>query len=176
MLDGDTIAVAGVGAVRYLGIDTPELHHPRKPVERFAARVAGRTVRLDTDVEERDAHGRLLAYVDAGDDMVNARLVAEGMAEQYPFAPSTLHKDHFARLERRAMRACRGQRGPAEGGPPRGCGQPGGLKLACDVMRHRPAIHVNVDSRGASADATSVPAALGSCVEVRERTTRVGAA
>lgn len=128
VLDGDTITVAGVGAVRYLGIDTPELHHPRKPVERFAARaaamnrrlVAGRTVRLETDVEERDAYGRLLAYVYVGDDMVNARLVAEGMAEAYPFAPNTLHKAHFARLERQAMRARRGQWGPAEGGPPWG--------------------------------------------------------
>jgi endonuclease YncB( thermonuclease family) len=67
VLDGDTIAVAGVGTVRYLGIDTPELHHPRKPVERFAVRaaamnrqlVAGRTVRLETDVkvERRGASG-----------------------------------------------------------------------------------------------------------------------
>jgi micrococcal nuclease len=128
VLDGDTIAVAGVGTVRYLGIDTPELHHPRKPVERFAVRaaamnrqlVAGRTVRLETDVEQRDAYGRLLAYVYVGDVMVNARLVATGMAEAYPFAPNTLHRERFARLQRDAMRFRRGQWGPAEGGPPWG--------------------------------------------------------
>lgn len=128
VLDGDTIVVAGVGTVRYLGIDTPELHHPRRPVERFAARaaamnrrlVAGRVVRLETDVEERDAYGRLLAYVYVGRTMVNARLVAEGMAEQFPFAPNTLHKAYFARLEREAMRQRRGQWGAAEGGPPWG--------------------------------------------------------
>ena len=128
VVDGDTIVVQGVGTVRYLGIDTPELHHPRKPVERFAARaaamnrrlVAGHLVRLETDVEERDAYGRLLAYVYVGPVMVNARLVADGMAEQYPFAPNTRHRAYFARLEREAMRMRRGQWGPAEGGPPWG--------------------------------------------------------
>lgn len=128
VLDGDTIRVAGVGTVRYLGIDAPELHHPRRPVERFAARaaaanrrlVAGRVVRLETDAEERDAYGRVLAYVHVGGVMVNARLVADGLAEQFPFAPNTRHRAMFARLEREAMRLRRGQWGPAEGGPPWG--------------------------------------------------------
>jgi micrococcal nuclease len=134
VVDGDTIVVQGVGTVRYIGIDTPELHHPRKPVERFAARaaalnrrmVAGRAVRLVTDVEERDAHGRLLAYVYAGDVMVNARLVELGAAEQFPYPPNTLHRAQFARLERAAMRARRGQWGSAEGGPPWGTVSPAG--------------------------------------------------
>lgn len=134
VLDGDTIVVQGVGTVRYIGIDTPELHHPRKPVERFAARAAAmnrsmvgdRTVRLVTDVEERDVHGRLLAYVYVGDVMVNARLVALGAAEQFPFPPNTLHRAEFARLEQQAMRARRGQWGAAEGGPPWGVISPGG--------------------------------------------------
>ncbi len=134
VVDGDTIVVAGVGTVRYLGIDTPELHHPRRPVERFAARasaanralVQGRTVRLETDAEQRDAYGRLLAYVYVGEVMVNAQLVRMGMARQYPFAPNTLHRDMFASLERQAMDARRGQWGPAEGGPPFGAVSPAG--------------------------------------------------
>lgn len=134
VLDGDTIVVQGVGTVRYIGIDTPELHHPRKPVERFAARAAAmnrgmvgdRIVRLVTDVEERDAHGRLLAYVYVGEVMVNARLVALGAAEQFPFPPNTLHRNEFAQLERQAMRARRGQWGAAEGGPPWGAISPAG--------------------------------------------------
>ena len=134
VVDGDTIVVEGVGTVRYIGIDTPELHHPRKPVERFAARaaqmnramVAGRTVRLVTDVEERDVHGRLLAYVYVGGAMVNARLMALGAAEQFPYPPNTLHRAEFARLERQAMRARRGQWGAAEGGPPWGAVSPAG--------------------------------------------------
>jgi micrococcal nuclease len=128
VLDGDTVVVEGVGTVRYVGIDTPELHHPRKPVERFAARAAainralvlGRTVRLETDVEPRDAYGRLLAYVYAGQVMVNAEMVRRGAAEQYPFPPNTRHRATFARLEARAMREGRGQWGSVEGGPPWG--------------------------------------------------------
>jgi micrococcal nuclease len=128
VLDGDTVVVEGVGTVRYVGIDTPELHHPRKPVERFAARAAainrrlvlGRTVRLETDVEPRDAYGRLLAYVYAGPVMINAEMVRRGAAEQYPFPPNTRHRAMFARLEARAMREGRGQWGAAEGGPPWG--------------------------------------------------------
>jgi micrococcal nuclease len=128
VLDGDTVLVEGVGTVRYVGIDTPELHHPRRPVERFAARAAainrrlvlGRTVRLETDVEARDAYGRLLAYVYVGEVMVNAEMVRRGAAEQYPFPPNTRHRAMFARLEARAVREGRGQWGPAEGGPPWG--------------------------------------------------------
>jgi micrococcal nuclease len=128
VLDGDTIVVDGVGTVRYLGIDTPELHHPRKPVERFAARAAafnralvdGREVRLVTDREDHDAYGRLLAYVYVGDVMVNAELVRAGDAESFAFEPNTLHKDLFDRLEDEARDAHRGQWGPLEGGPPYG--------------------------------------------------------
>ncbi|MGB1803978.1 MAG: thermonuclease family protein [Miltoncostaeaceae bacterium] len=105
-MDGDTVVVAGVGTVRYLGIDTPELHPPRHPVERYVARaavlsrtlVSGRTVTLETDVEERDAYGRLLAYVYVNGCMVNAGLVAEGAAEVFPFPPNTRHRTLFARL------------------------------------------------------------------------------
>ena len=128
VVDGDTVVVAGVGTVRYLGIDTPELHHPRRPVERYAARaaalnrrlVSGRIVTLETDVEERDAYGRLLAYVYVNGRMVNARLVAEGAAEAFPFPPNTRHRTLFARLQRDATAAGRGQWGSAEGGPPWG--------------------------------------------------------
>lgn len=128
IMDGDTIVVAGVGTVRYLGIDTPELHHPKKPVERFAARAAaanralveGREVRLETDAEPRDAYGRLLAYVYVGPVMVNAELMRQGMAESFAFAPNTRHRQLFDSLEHAARAAHRGQWGPLEGGPPYG--------------------------------------------------------
>ena len=128
VLDGDTIIVEGVGTVRYLGIDTPELHHPRKPVQRLAdqARVAnlrlvgGSAVRLVTDVEVRDAYGRLLAYVYRGEAMVNKKLVRQGLARSFPFAPNLTHAAEFAALERRARRDHLGLWGTREGGPPSG--------------------------------------------------------
>jgi micrococcal nuclease len=127
-VDGDTIVVAGAGTVRYLGIDTPELHHPSEPVERFARRAAranarmvvGRVVRLVPDRERRDRYGRLLAYVYVGRTMVNAELVRRGLARAYPFAPNTTHAGEFARLEREARGREVGLWGPAEGGPPWG--------------------------------------------------------
>jgi micrococcal nuclease len=128
VLDGDTIVVAGIGTVRYLGIDTPELHHPRKPVQRFAGRarianhglVAGSIVRLVTDVETHDKYGRLLAYVYRGSAMVNVELVRRGLARAYPFAPNLRHAPRFAALEREARRQHRGMWGDREGGPPTG--------------------------------------------------------
>ena len=128
VLDGDTIVVAGIGTVRYLGIDTPELHHPRKPVQRFAARarranrqlVEGVRVRLVTDAETRDAYGRLLAYVYRGGVMVNKELVRQGLARAFPFAPNLRHAAVFEVLERRARERHLGLWGTREGGPPTG--------------------------------------------------------
>ena len=75
VIDGDTIELDGGEKVRYIGIDTPETKHPRKPVqwmgkEATAANqvlVEGRKVQLEYDVERKDKYGRMLAYVWAGD-------------------------------------------------------------------------------------------------------------
>ncbi len=128
VMDGDTIEVAGAGAVRYIGIDTPELHHPRKPVQRMAeaamrvnaSLVAGRRVTLAFDREERDAHGRLLAYVFADGVFVNAEMMRRGLARPLAIAPNTRHRALFARLFRDARARGVGLWGRAEGGPPWG--------------------------------------------------------
>jgi micrococcal nuclease len=128
VVDGDTIVVAGVGAVRYIGIDTPELHHPRKPLQRMARAalranrelVAGRRVRLVFGRETHDVYGRTLAYVYVGDTMINAELVRRGLAHTLPIAPNTRHAAAFAALERSARRLGLGLWGSGEGGPPWG--------------------------------------------------------
>ncbi len=118
-MDGDTIHVRIAGSrekVRYIGIDTPESVRPGTPVECFAkaaaahnARlVAGRRVRLVTDVDERDRFGRLLAYVYVGDRMVNAELVRDGYATQLTVPPNVRHAALFRRLARAAREAGRG--------------------------------------------------------------------
>src|SRR5207244_12947299 len=75
VLDGDTIVVRRAGGpgetIRLLGVDTPETHHPRKPVQCYgpeasaytASRLFGQLVRLEDDVERHDVCGRRLAYV-----------------------------------------------------------------------------------------------------------------
>lgn len=36
MVDGDTLEVESIGEIRLIGVDTPELYHPLKPVQFFA--------------------------------------------------------------------------------------------------------------------------------------------
>ena len=86
------------------------MHHPRKgeePGGRDAMAVnrtlvAGRRVRLETDVQQRDRHGRLLAYVWIGDSMVNAELVRRGYAQVMTIPPNVRHQALFLKLEREA--------------------------------------------------------------------------
>jgi micrococcal nuclease len=119
VVDGDTIRVTVDGreeAVRYIGIDTPESVRPGSPVGCFAKAasaenrrlVGGRRVRLETDVEERDRYGRLLAYVYRGDTFVNAELVRRGFARPATFPPNVRHEKLFRTLAREARDAGRG--------------------------------------------------------------------
>jgi micrococcal nuclease len=123
--DGDTIDVTvgdRVERVRYIGVDAPEIAHEARgdrPARRGApggvaaarinaALVAGRSVRLELDVETRDRYGRLLAYVWVGHRMVNAALVARGYARAAPIPPNLRHAAWFATLESQARAARRG--------------------------------------------------------------------
>ncbi len=119
VVDGDTIKVEMNGqvyTVRYIGIDTPELHHPNKPVEYFAKEayeankklVEGKTVILEKDVSDTDRYGRLLRYVYVGDVFVNAYLVEQGYARAVTFPPDVKYAEFFRRLEREAREAGRG--------------------------------------------------------------------
>jgi micrococcal nuclease len=130
-VDGDTIHVRlgdRVEKVRYIGVNTPELHHPTRGEEpggreaRDVNRglVEGRRVRLDLDVQARDRHGRLLAYVWVGDVMVNAELVRLGFAQVMTVPPNVRHQALFVKLQRDARAARRGlwaaqavEKGPA---------------------------------------------------------------
>jgi len=119
VIDGDTIKVEIDGriyTVRYIGIDTPELHHPQKPVEYFAREayeknkelVEGKTVILEKDVSETDRYGRLLRYVYVDGLFVNAYLVEQGYARAVTFPPDVKYADLFRRLEKEAREAGRG--------------------------------------------------------------------
>ena len=122
-VDGDTIYVrlaGGVEKVRYIGIDTPEVHHPTRgeePGGRAATevnrRLLGREpVRLETDVQLRDRYGRLLAYVwvrrPEGEVMVNAELVRLGYAAVMTVPPNVRHAELFRKLAAEAREQHRG--------------------------------------------------------------------
>jgi len=116
VIDGDTIELASGERVRYLGIDTPETHHPDKPVECFGERaternrelVEGRTVYLVPDGEDRDQYGRLLRYVYADNTFVNGQLVWEGFGVARSFGEQPRLYQTLVQLERSARENARG--------------------------------------------------------------------
>lgn len=117
--DGDTIELDNGKFIRYIGIDTPELHHPKRSItpEYFAEEakeynkklVLGKRVRLEFDVDKEDKYKRLLAYVYVGETFVNARLIEEGYAKLYIFPPNTKYAEEFLELEQQAKKAKKGR-------------------------------------------------------------------
>jgi endonuclease YncB( thermonuclease family) len=97
IIDGDTIEVDTVGLVRLIGVDTPELYHPTRPVQYLAEGASqytksisdGKNVRLEFDRESFDKYGRRLAYVYFEDGrMLNAEIIKNGYGfayTKYPF-------------------------------------------------------------------------------------------
>lgn len=125
VIDGDTIVVRTRDereeTVRYIGINAPEIdwESDDRRGPGWAARtlnqrlVAGQVVRLELDAEPRDSHGRLLAYVYAGDVFVNARLVEEGWAFTVRIPPNDRHFHLLLDRQRAALAAGRGFWGEA---------------------------------------------------------------
>ena len=103
--------------VRYIGVDTPETHHPMRGVEPYGMEAAeanrklvdGKALRLEFDVQERDRYGRLLAHLYLEDGtFVNAWLVENGYAMVMTIPPNIKHQDLFLKLQREAREARRG--------------------------------------------------------------------
>ncbi|PIE85610.1 hypothetical protein CSA08_00965, partial [Candidatus Gracilibacteria bacterium] len=76
VIDGDTLLIrlesGELEKLRLIGVDTPEIKHPRKKVELYGKKASlftkryleGKTVILETDIQNyRDKYGRLLGYV-----------------------------------------------------------------------------------------------------------------
>lgn len=116
--DGDTIAVAQGGiteTVRFIGMDTPEVKDPRKPIQCYGAEasaktkslLSGKKVRLDPDPlgDNRDKYHRLLRYVYLPDGtFVNETLVKQGYAFAYVIFPFS-KLDQFKADEQAAQAA-----------------------------------------------------------------------
>lgn len=103
--DGDTIIIDMNGTnetLRFIGVDTPETHDPRKPIQCYGPEAAaytkklisdaGNKVRLSSDPEStnRDRYDRLLRYIYLPDGrLVQDELVKNGYAFYYPYFPYT---------------------------------------------------------------------------------------
>jgi micrococcal nuclease len=105
VVDGDTIDVLVVDQVirvRYIGIDTPEVHGGVEWMGREASAanerlVGGRRVVLEKDVSETDRYGRALRYVwlrDGGEwRLVNLALLRRGLATVATYPPDVKYVD-----------------------------------------------------------------------------------
>jgi micrococcal nuclease len=113
--DGDTLWVSGIGKVRLIGIDTPEVFGEVECFGRHASRFVERTapvgarVRYRLGIEQRDRYGRALAYVWLADGrFLNRLLLLRGLAQPLTIPPNVEYALGFARAARRAREAERG--------------------------------------------------------------------
>ena len=116
-VDGDTVIArfddGHVEKIRLLGVDTPEVVDPRKPVQCFGhvasaftkSRLEGRRVMLELDAEPRDKYGRLLAYVIVDGHRFDDELLARGYARFLVIPPNGSHARAMLQAELKARAA-----------------------------------------------------------------------
>ena len=116
VIDGDTIEVTIAGQthkVRYIGVDTPEIKHPDKPIEALGleaaafnqALVEGQDLLLVKDVSDTDSYSRLLRYVFVGSlegAFVNLELVRQGFAQANSYPPDVACDEILSQAEGQA--------------------------------------------------------------------------
>ena len=127
VVDGDTIVVRKDGKqikVRLIGLDTPEVVDPRKPVQCFGQEASdeahkildGQSVRLETDPSQdlHDKYGRLLAYVYVPANttpdgiLVNKYMIEQGFGHEYTYNLPYKYQREFKAAESAARSAGRG--------------------------------------------------------------------
>jgi len=117
VIDGDTVKLTRGQKLRYIGVDTPETKHPRKPVQYYGKEayafnkqlVEGKEIYIEFDVVPTDRYGRWLGYVFLADGtFVNALLVKQGYAKVYTYPPNVKYIDLFRKLETEARKNKRG--------------------------------------------------------------------
>ena len=117
--DGDTIKVeynGNIEAVRFLGIDTPEVNNPYSKEECFGPEASdktkqtliGKSVYLlpDPNAQDRDKYDRLLRYIYLEDGtLINALLIKQGYAYAYIYKDEVLQfSKYFSLLEQEAKK------------------------------------------------------------------------
>ncbi|MCJ7514474.1 MAG: thermonuclease family protein [Dehalococcoidia bacterium] len=110
VIDGDTIVIEGGYHVRYIGIDSPETDefYYSEAKQMNTDLVAGKKVRLESDVSDKDKYGRMLRYVFVEDTFVNAEMVRQGCAWASAFPPDVKYQVYLEAMEKEARQLKRG--------------------------------------------------------------------
>jgi micrococcal nuclease len=127
VIDGDTVMLDSGEIVRYLGIDAPPIKkseggpqfYAREAARQNKSLVLLKKVRLEFDVNKKDAEGRLLAYVYVKDTFVNGELVRLGCARAAVKPPDLRYRDLLLKYQKDASKRCAGlwQEDKQETGP-----------------------------------------------------------
>lgn len=129
--DGDTFRanVDGISEpVRLIGMDTPEVGDclSAEATAYLSQLISGRSVRLISDVSDRDQFDRLLRYIMIDGIFVNAALVREGLATAIQYPPDTFMAPILEAAQGEAQAAGRGMWGAG------GACSPPPLPSGCD--------------------------------------------
>lgn len=122
VVDGDTINVEINGQVtrlRLIGIDTPEVVDPRKPVQCFGREasakakelLSGQSVKLESDPSqgEFDKYGRTLRYVYLADGRsFNKLMIEDGYAHEYTYDIPYKYQAEYKQAQKNAEKNKRG--------------------------------------------------------------------
>jgi micrococcal nuclease len=115
VVDGDTVVLAGIGASRLIGVDTPEVRGGAEcygaQASSFARRVLprGSRVRYVPGDEPRDRYGRALVYLWLADGRSLNAMLVEGGYGSLTISPNDRWAARFVAIERRARRRGRGR-------------------------------------------------------------------
>lgn len=127
VVDGDTVIVARNGikiTVRTIGLDTPEVVDPRKPVQCFGREASahahqlldGTSVTLEYDPTQgtKDKYGRTLAFVYLADGRsFEKTMITEGFGHEYTYRYPYKYQNEYKTAEKDAREHERGLWSPA---------------------------------------------------------------
>lgn len=110
VIDGDTIVIDGGYHVRYIGIDAPEKgeFYYAEAKQMNGKLVAGKKVKLEKNISDKDSYGRLLRYVYVGDTFINDEMVRQGCVWAKAYPPDVKYQVYLEAMEKEARESKRG--------------------------------------------------------------------
>lgn len=110
VIDGGTILLENGEVVKYIGVELPEDNSKYfdEALNFNKLIIDKKPIKLQFDIQGRDSHGNLLAYVYVGGMFVNAEIIKHGFARFIPHHKNNQHQELFAVLESEAIRHKKG--------------------------------------------------------------------